>query len=424
VRLVYTALLYLLAPLVLARLWWRGRANPAYRQRWKERFGVIAPMASGPVIWVHAVSVGEAQAAQPLVKRLLEEYPDHRILVTTTTPTGADQVRRLFGSDVLHLYFPYDLPPVVRRYLAAVRPRLLLIMETEIWPNLLAACEKRGIPVLLLNARLSERSAGRYRRMGGLARQSLRRLSHIAVQTSAEAGRFAELGAPRDRLLQTGSLKFDIRLPASVVEQAEVLRLSWGLDRAMWVAASTHEGEDQQVLAAHSRLLERLPDALLVLVPRHPERFDTVADLVAAGGFRYLRRSTDGAGDPSIQVYLADTMGELPVFLAAADVAFVGGSLVGVGGHNVLEPAALGVPVVFGPHMFNFAAIADLFLAAGAARQVTDSDELAAVLLAWLGDAGIRAAVGDAGRQLVEANRGALERTLELVRRVLAGEGR
>jgi len=419
-RAVYTLLLYLLSPLVLSRLWWRGRRNPGYRRRWKERFGFIPALPELPVIWLHAVSVGEAQAAQPLVKRLLAEYPDHRILMTTTTPTGADQVRRLFDGEVVHRYFPYDLPPIVRRYLDAVHPRLVLVMETEIWPNLLAACKDREIPVVLVNARLSPRSARGYRGLGSLTRQALEKLSYIAAQTADDAGRFSALGAPRDRIVETGSLKFDIRLPASVTEQAEVLRLAWGLDRPVWVAASTHDGEEQQVLAAHARVLEAFPQALLVLVPRHPERFGAVTEMVKNAGYRYRCRSTQGAAEPATQVYVGDTMGELPMFFAAADVAFVGGSLVGVGGHNVLEPAALGVPVIFGPHMFNFAVIADLFLAQGAARRVTDEAELAAVVSEWLGDSGTRARVGDAGRRVVKANRGALDRTLHLIGRVLS----
>lgn len=422
-RRVYTILLYLLTPLFLLRLWWRGRRNPGYRQRWRERLGMIPPMGDGAVVWVHAVSVGEAQAAQPVVRRLLAEYPGYRLLVTTTTPTGADQVRRLFDGEVIHRYFPYDLPPMVGRFLDAVAPRLLLILETEIWPNLLAACEDRGVPVALINARLSARSARGYRRFGSLTSRSLRRIARIGVQSSQDAQRFAGLGAPADRIEETGSLKFDIRLPASVREQAEVLRLGWGLDRPVWVAASTHEGEEPQVLAAHNAILEAVPEALLVLVPRHPERFDGVVELVRNGGYRFRRRSRHPAADADCQVYIGDTMGELPVFLAAADVAFVGGSLVAVGGHNILEPAALGVPTLFGPHMFNFAAIAEMFLQQGAARQVEDADALASAVLALFGDAGLRARIGDAGRRVLEGNRGALDRTMRIVSDLLRSGG-
>lgn len=418
-RRIYTLLLYLLSPVVLLRLWWRGRYNPGYRQRWRERLGEIPALSSGPVIWIHAVSVGEAQASQPLVRRLLTEYPDHQLLVTTTTPTGAAQVRRLFDGEVIHRYFPYDLPRIVRRYLDAVHPRLLIVMETEIWPNLLAACTAREIPVALVNARMSARSARGYRSFGSLTAWSLQQIRTIAAQTHEDAGRFVDLGAPSGRVVETGSLKFDIRVPASVGEQAEVLRLAWGMDRPVWVAASTHEGEERHVLEAHARILEAFPQALLVLVPRHPERFDAVADLVRSEGFRYLRRSARATAEPDCQVYLGDTMGELPVFYAAADVAFVGGSLVDVGGHNLLEPAALGVPVVFGPHMFNFAVIAALFLKEGAARQADDAAAVAAIVREWFADPGLRVRIGAAGRRVVEGNRGALDKTMDAVAALL-----
>ena len=419
---VYTFLLCLLLPAALLRLWWRGRHSPGYRQRWRERFGDVPPLARDPVIWVHAVSVGEAQAAQPLVRRLLAVQPDHRLLVTTTTPTGADQVRRLFDGEVVHRYFPYDLPWIARRYLDAVHPRLLVVMETEIWPNLLAACEERGIPVALVNARMSARSARGYRWLGSLTAESLARIRMIAAQTGDDRGRFIDLGAQPERVVETGSLKFDIRLPASVGEQAEVLRLAWGMDRPVWVAASTHEGEDRQVLEAHSLILEAFPDALLVLVPRHPERFDGVAELIRGEGFRYLRRSTRTAA-PDCQVYLGDTMGELPVFFAAADVAFIGGSLVEAGGHNLLEPAALGVPVVFGPHMFNFAAIAELFLREGAARRADDAMAVAAIVREWFAAPDLRVRIGAAGQRVVEGNRGALDKTMGAVNVLLQTAG-
>ena len=423
VRTLYSALLSLALPLALIRLWLRGLRNPAYRRRWRERLGAIDSMGEGRVIWVHAVSVGEAQAAQPLIRRLLHDYPQYRVLVTTTTPTGHDQVNRLFGEAVEHRYFPYDLPGILNRYLERVNPVLLLVMETEIWPNLAAECARRSIPLMLVNGRLSARSARGYARLRSLVAETLRCFDRIAVQAPADAERFAALGAPQERIVVTGNLKFDIRLPSSVGEQAEVLRLSWGLDRPAWVAASTHEGEEQQVLAAHARVLEHFPQAVLVLVPRHPERFDAVAGLVRRQGYRFRRRSVDSLGAEDIQVFIGDTMGELPVFLRASDIAFVGGSLVPIGGHNVLEPAALGVPVVFGPHMFNFAAIGELFLDRRAAIQVTDVSTLAEVLMQCLGDPGRRAEIGEAGRRLVEENRGALDRTVDEVHRLLPAGG-
>ena len=418
-RLIYTALLYLGLPLALIRLWWRGLRNPAYRRRWRERLGSVARPADGPVIWVHAVSVGEAQAAQPLIRRLLRDYPEYSVLVTTTTPTGRDQVARLFSDAVEHRYFPFDLPGIVRRYLAQVDPALVLVMETEIWPNLAAECARRAIPLMLVNGRLSARSARGYARVRALMAETLQHFDRLAVQTPADAERQVSLGASRQRVDVTGHLKFDIRLAASVAEQAEVLRLSWGLDRPVWVAASTHEGEEQQVLAAHARLLKQFPRALLLLVPRHPERFEPVAELIRRQGYALRRRSVDSLSGDDFQVFLGDTMGELPVFLGAGDMAFMGGSLVPVGGHNLLEPAALGVPVVFGPHMFNFAAISELFLNQRAAIQVADADALAEVLARCLGDAERRAQIGEAGRRLVAENRGALDRTLDEVRALL-----
>ncbi|MEN8174451.1 MAG: lipid IV(A) 3-deoxy-D-manno-octulosonic acid transferase [Pseudomonadota bacterium] len=418
-RRFYTLLLYLIAPLALVRLWWRGRRNPGYYQRWRERLGDVPPPATGPLIWIHAVSVGEAQAAQPLVRRLQSEFPEYGVLITTTTPTGAETVRRLFNSDVEHRFFPFDLPPFVARFLDRIRPSVLLIMETEIWPNLLAACEQRGIPVGLVNARMSERSARGYGWVQPLTRDALARLSFIAAQGEADVARLRDLGADPADIIQSGSLKFDIRLPASVPEQAEILRLSWGLDRHVWVAASTHDGEEEQILAVHRQVLEVFPNALLVLVPRHPERFDGVVQLVREKGFSLLRRSEHLNCEPDCQVFIGDTMGELPVFLAAADLAFIGGSLVEVGGHNLLEPAALGVPVLFGPWMFNFALIADLFVEQQAGCQVRDAAHLGEMLLAWFRDPQERARVGDNGRRVVESNRGALERVMTAVRGLL-----
>lgn len=418
-RRIYTIILALLSPLALLRIWWRGRRSPGYRERWQQRLGHISRPNGGPLIWVHAVSVGEAQAAQPLIRRLLANYPAHRIYVSTTTPTGSERVRRLFGDEVDHGYFPFDLPHIVGRYLDVLHPDVVLVMETEIWPNLLAECERRSVPIMLINARLSARSERGYRWAGSLTYESLQRIQRIAVQSEPDRERFIALGAPAERVVITGSLKFDIRLPASIMEQAEVLRLGWGMDRPVWVAASTHDGEEQQVLEAHKEILKHYPEALLVLVPRHPERFDAVADLVGTKGFGYLRRSREPCAEMSCQVYVGDTMGELPVFYAAADVAYVGGSLVEVGGHNILEPAALGVPVVFGPHMFNFSAISELFLDQEAARQATDAEELADCVSRWMADSGERARVGDNGRRVVEANRGALEATMRLVEETL-----
>lgn len=411
---LYTLLVYAALPGVMLRLLWRSLRAPAYRARWQERFGQVAQTPVPGGIWIHAVSVGEVQAVAPLVRLLMEKHPEQALTITTTTPTGSVQVERLFGGQVRHGYMPYDLPRFLDRFLDAVQPRHFLMVETEVWPNLLRACRQRGVQTLLANGRLSERSLRGYRRLGGFARQVFASIDRVAAQSEDDARRFVALGVPRERVIVTGSIKFDITIPASVAEQVEVMRRNWG-GRPVWVAASTHEGEDEVMLAAHSRLLEALPEALLILVPRHPERFDRVAGQVSRAGFPLARRSAGEQPRADTQVYLGDTMGELPVLLGASDVAFIGGSLARVGGHNMLEAAAQGVPVCFGPHTFNFALISRMLLECGAAREVGDAEQLSALLLEWLGDASMRAAAGEAGRQMVERNRGALGRLYELL---------
>jgi 3-deoxy-D-manno-octulosonic-acid transferase len=413
-RLVYTILLYLALPFALARLYVRGFKSPAYRLRWRERLGFLPDIRLDQSIWIHSVSVGETQAAQPLVNRLLEQYPQYSVVITTTTPTGAERVKSLFGGRVRHLYLPYDLPFAIRHFMESVRPRLAIFMETEVWPNLLMSCEREGVRTILANARLSERSATRYARFTGFARETFARIDVVAAQTQADAERFLGFGVDPSRVSVTGSIKFDIRLPASLYEHSEVIRRQWE-GRPVWVAASTHEGEDEQVIAAHREILRKFPRALLVLVPRHPERFDRVAALCQKEGMSTVRRSEAAGCGPETQVFLGDTMGELVLFLAASDLAFVGGSLVPVGGHNVLEPAALGVPVLFGPHMFNFQLISRMLLAAGAAREVDSTEQLAAVVCEWFADASLRAGFGESGSRLVGENRGALDRLCQLI---------
>jgi 3-deoxy-D-manno-octulosonic-acid transferase len=414
-RRLYTFLWVLALPLALLRLLWRSRRAPAYRRRWAERLGRFDPPARTGGVWVHAVSVGETQAAQPLIRRLLAKPGAQPITVTTTTPTGSVRVGELFGDQVFHVYFPFDLPWAVEGFLDRVRPRLLIMVETEIWPNLLACCAARGIPTLLANGRLSARSARGYARLDGFARETFGAIGAVAAQTEVDAERFVALGAAAGRVRVTGSMKFDMAIRGSVKEKAEVLRRDWGTDRPVWAAASTHEGEEEAVLEAHRRVLAKVPGALLVLVPRHPERFERAAQLVRRAGLTMVRRTEGTSVTAGTAVFLGDTMGELPIFLGAADAAFVGGSLVDIGGHNVLEPAAFGVPVVFGPYMHNFSAISELLLAADAARQVDTAEGLADVVLNWLGDASERTRIGENGRRVVEANRGALERTWQMV---------
>ncbi len=405
---LYTIGLYLLAPFVLVRLWWRGRKNPRYRKRVAERFGFISPLSKRSRIWLHAVSVGETMAAAPLIEELLREYPDYSLLVTTTTPTGSAQLQRLFGEKVEHHYFPYDLPGVVRRFLARTRPRLLVVMETELWPNLYHRCAQEKIPVLLANARLSPRSLAGYKKISALVRPLFSHISIIAPQSDLDAERFIQLGAEKEQVQPCGNLKFDLQIPVEVQESGEALKRQFG-NRPVWIAASTHEGEDTQILSAHHKILSSVPDALLVLVPRHPERFDEVAVLCSEKRFSVARRSREEFPLPETQVYLGDTMGEMLQLYAASDIAFVAGSLVPTGGHNPLEPAALGLPVLTGPHTFNFTAIIKIMQAENAITIVRDVEELADSVIHLLRQPEERAVQGEAGLRLIGNNRGATD---------------
>ncbi len=419
-RIAYSLLLYLLLPAVLLHLAWRGLRQPGWWRNLPQRFGFVRRPPQGVAVWVHAVSVGETVAALPLVRRLVERHPPGSVLLTTSTPTGAERARAAFGDAVLHAVAPYDLPGAVARFLDRMQPQRAIVMETELWPNLYHALGRRRVPLVIANARLSPRSVGRYARVRGLAASTLAQCTAIAAQSAADAQRFRELGADPARVHVLGNLKFDLELPAELVAAGRALRQRWGAARPVWIAASTHEGEEDAALRAHLILLARARDAVLILVPRHPERFDAVARLAQASGLRTVRRSAIGAATvlDGVQVVVGDSMGELPMYLGAADVAFVGGSLVEVGGHNVLEPAALGLPVLFGPYMFNFEQARALLLEHHAARQIDGVLELEPALSKLFHDAAQRAAMGRAGREVLQANRGALGRLLELIERV------
>ncbi|BAU50335.1 3-deoxy-D-manno-octulosonic acid transferase [Sulfurifustis variabilis] len=436
---LYSAAFYALVPFILLRLFWRGiralvgetrsadgtRSGlrlPGYWRRISERFGHIGPI-DRPVIWLHAVSVGETQAAAPLVRALLDRFPRYRLLVTTMTPTGSATVRRLFDDEVAHCYVPYDLPSAVGRFLDRVQPAIAIVMETELWPNLFHLCRDRGIPVMVANLRLSERAVQRYLRFPRLMRATLAQATVLAPQTQADAERVRRLGAPGEIVHVTGSIKFDVNLSASVREATEVLRGQWGRDRPVWLAASTHEGEEELVLAARTQLTRRFPDHLLVIVPRHPERFAPVARLTKKSGCRTaLWSERRGPIDAAVEVLIGDTMGELQLFYGAADVAFIGGSLVPTGGHNLLEAAAVGTPVVFGPHMHNFTEIARLTLERGAGVQVMNATQLAPAISDFMGNANRRFNAGEAGKRMVAENRGAVERTLELIGKLIPAD--
>jgi len=421
-RTLYTLLLHLALPLVAVRLWLRSRQSSAYAKRIGERFALGLPPLQPGGIWVHAVSVGESIAAAPMIKALLQRYPHLPITVTCMTPTGSERITALFASEprVQHCYLPYDLPWAARRFLDRVQPVLAVIMETELWPNHIAQCQRRGTPVALANGRLSERSARGYARFAGLTRPMLQSVSLFAVQTEAEAQRFRELGARPESVEVTGSIKFDLSIDPALPQRAAQLREQWGAQqRPVWIAASTHEGEDEIVLAAHRQLLASHGDALLILVPRHPERFERVFALCQQQGLHTVRRSTGEAVQARTRVLLGDTMGELLFLYAVADSAFVGGSLIANGGHNLLEPAALRKPVLSGPHVFNFLEIAALLRNAGALKEVDDSQALATALQSLIELPRDAQRMGEAGLAVMQANQGALKRLLDGLARLL-----
>jgi 3-deoxy-D-manno-octulosonic-acid transferase len=413
-RLIYTSLFYLLTPLILARLYWRGRKLPAYRQRWAERFGFYKTPASTGALWFHAVSVGEAEAAFPLIRRMQAHFPDLPCVVTTTTPTGSRRVTEMLGATVQHVYLPYDMPDSVQRFLAHFQPRLAVIMETEIWPNLYRGCRRAAIPLVIVNARLSARSARGYARLGALTRESLADVNCIAAQTEADQQRFIALGAHIGDIKVTGNIKFDIELSVDVANAAMLRKNCFGTLRPIWIAASTHEGEETQVLDAFKCIRVDHPELVLIIAPRHPERFDTVAGQCRAAGWKLARRSLAETAQDA-DVFLLDTLGELKQFYCISDIAFVGGSLVPIGGHNVMEPAAAALPVLVGPHLRNFKAAADTLLNAGGALLVHDASELALACSALLSDAGRRRYMGSQALAFVKAGQGALQRVETLL---------
>ncbi len=415
-RRLYTVLFYLALPLIVLRLLYRAWRAPAYAERWRERFGGFEPgyryrRLRAP-LWVHAVSVGETIAAAPLIKALQQRYPQRDLVVTTMTPTGSERVKALFGDSVFHVYAPYDMPLAVERFLRRIEPSLLIIMETELWPNMIACAQARRIPVVLVNARLSARSARGYARVRWLATPMLNQLTLIAAQFNADAERFGRLGLDRSRVQVTGNIKFDVQISPEAVALGALLREGTG-NRPAWIAASTHAGEDEIILQAHRQILAQVPKALLILVPRHPERFDGVSRLARDAGFAVSTRRQDGCPVASTQVFVGDTMGELPGFYAAADVAFVGGSLVERGGHNPLEPAALSLPVIMGPHVFNFQSICEALATAGGLLFAGSAELVAQRVTELLQDPAHRQETGARALSVVDGNRGALERTLD-----------
>jgi len=415
VRQFYLILSYILAPLVVPILIYKALRNPAYLDRWEERFGFGRTRTERRAIWIHAVSVGEVVAASPIVRILRSRFPNVPIVMSTVTPTGAQRVAGLLGKDVIHTYVPYDMPGAVRRFFDRFRPRLAIIMETELWPNLYDECGRRQVPLVLANARVSPRSVHKYRRFVSLFRETLSHGIVLAAQSDRDAERFLLLGADARRTHVVGNIKFDIRLPEGIAAQGMEFRESQAGGRPVWIAASTHEGEEEAVLEALHTVRASFPDTLLILVPRHPQRCNAVQSLLKGNNLSVVRRSSGEPCDRGTDVLLVDTLGDMYLFYAASDVAFVGGSLVPVGGHNLLEPAALSMPIVTGPQNFNAEDIVEMLHTAGAVSIVRDAGELADEVRSCLADPELCRQRGTAGRRILDENRGALDRLISLV---------
>jgi len=415
-RHIYTLLLFLLLPFVPIKLVWRGIRQPEYLRHWRERFGYYPAISRSdkPVIWLHCVSVGETRAAEPLVHELQRRNPHHKILITHGTPTGRQTGEQLFAGTVERVYLPYDLPGAVQRFLEYYRPDVGLLLETELWFNLIAACKRNGIPLLLVNARLSQRSADGYARVDKLTRQGLGSLAGVAAQAEADAKRLQALGANRVEVF--GNLKFDVRPPAAAHENGSQLRRQFGSARAVFLAASTRDGEEAMILKAVAGL--GIPGLLTLLVPRHPQRFGEVAELLNQHNLKFLRRtglSQETAVPADVDVVLGDSMGEMFTYYASCDVAFIGGSLLPFGGQNLIEAAAMGKPLIIGPHTYNFEEIAELAVASNSALRIRNEAELRQSLLQLMQDAALRSRMGEAALQFSRSAGGTAERIAKMV---------
>lgn len=422
-QLLYTILLYLIQPLVWIRLLWRSHKAPAYRKRWFERYGFCKNKVKANGILVHAVSVGETIAAVPLIRALQRRYPALPITVTTMTPTGSERVKSLLKDSVSHVYLPYDLPCAIKRFLKITQPKLVIIMETELWPNFISQCHNNAIPLIIANARLSERSANRYSKLGTTINRLLAKISMVAAQNKQDGERFTALGLPSDHLTVTGSIKFDINLTTEQQQKIANLKQQWQLNRPVFIAASTHDGEDEIILKAFKQLLLQHPDLLLILVPRHPERFKTVEKLIKNNEFNYITRSSNQIPTDQTQVVLGDTMGELLELYSMADIAFVGGSLVDHGGHNPLEPALHHIPIISGQYFFNFKIICEQLIAANG-MIICDSTAEALYLVVnnLLNNKTESQQIGENAYQVLKQNQGALDRLLGIISRYLCSK--
>lgn len=426
VRGLYTLLLSVAAPFLLYSLYRKKEGKPCVGKRWREHFGFTPVIHSSDElhpIWVHTVSVGEAIAATPVIKQLKQKYPHHPIVVTTTTATGAEQIAKL-GNLVEHRYMPIDFNHCVERFIGRINPSLFIIMETELWPNTLATVKKAGIPIVVMNARLSARSASRYAYFQSVFNLLASYIDSVLCIHQDDAERFNRLGIASHKITVTGSVKYDIQIPAESHTQGIKLREQIGYQRPVWIAASTHKGEDEHVLSAFRQVLAQHPQAMLILVPRHPERFNPVFELCRSEGFKTQRRTASDSISETTQVYLADTMGEMLTLLSAADITFMGGSLLGekVGGHNLLEPAASGKPSLTGPSYYNFTDITEQLVQAGATRICTNADELSLSIIDLFNNPTQQAQMSQAALSVVKLNQGAIKATLDSLDRYLASE--
>jgi 3-deoxy-D-manno-octulosonic-acid transferase len=414
-RNLYSALFFFLTPFLILRLLWRSIKAPDYRKRWGERFGWYHNTTRQGVIWIHAVSVGEAEAAFPLIKRLQKNKPHIPILVTTTTPTGSARVKAVLAETVQHVYLPYDLPIAVERFVNSFQPVLAVIMETELWPNLFHGCGIHKIPLCVINARLSEKSTSGYRKLPSLIQPLLANISLIAAQSQEDAQRFIAIGASPGQVTVAGNIKFDLDIPDITIQAGIELKENEFTGRFVWLAASTPRGEEQICLDVYKALKRKIPELLLVLVPRHPERFAEVEDLCLGNDLLVINRTAKRRCRQETDVYLADTMGELKMLYAAADIALIGGSLVPVGGHNLLEAAVVGVPVLFGPYMANFKEISEKVLAHKAAVQCGNQAAIIAAIQLIYSDNDYRNVLIANGKAFVSQNRGALDKIYDVL---------
>jgi 3-deoxy-D-manno-octulosonic-acid transferase len=417
---LYSAIFYAATPFIVLRLLWRSRYKRAYRQNIAQRFAYFTvPTEFRGGLWIHTVSLGEVITAAPLIKALRQQHPDLKITLTTMTITGSEYVKAHFVPEIFHVFVPYDLPCVVRRFLNHLQPQALLILETELWPNILKICKQRAIPVMLSNARLSEKSAKRYNYIRPVIRNMLSGINVIATHAKIDGDRFMRLGATAQQITTVGSIKFDIITPASVLEQAPALRQMLGANRPILIAASTHEGEEEKIVSVFNQILKKIPQALLLLAPRHPERFARVASYCEQENYKMVTYTSQKACTDSTQIFLIDTIGQLKLFYAVADVAFVGGSLMPIGGHNILEPLSLGIPTIVGPYMFNFEEMSELLLTEEVLLQINTSEELANITIPLLEDSSLRAELTVKAEKVLAKNKGAVEKNLRLLEGLL-----